>query len=85
MPGGMDDQNVQPRNVIANQQCRTRNHRLPTHFQVNAPNAQQLHGPHLHAGITLWLAQLWKPKVNGEPSHEHMPKATQQFEGCTHR
>ena len=73
------------RNVIANQQGWARNHRLPTHFQINAPNAQQLHGPHLHARITLLLAQLWKPKINGHPPYQHVPNATQQFEGCTHR
>jgi hypothetical protein len=80
----MNDQNVQPRNVIANQKRRARHNWLAANFQINAPNPQQLHGPHLHACIALLLAQLGKPKVNGEPPHQHVPKATQQFKSCTH-
>jgi hypothetical protein len=80
----MNDQNVEPRNVIADQQGRARHYWRAAHLEVDAPNAQELHGPHLHARIALLLAQLGKPKVNGEPPHQHVPKATQQFKSCTH-
>jgi len=38
----------------------------------------------LNPRLALLGCELGKPKINGDPTHQDMPKTSQQFDGCAH-
>ena len=75
----MNDQNVEPGDVVGHHERRSVDHRLAQHPQMDAPQRQKLQRPDLHAHFPLLGAQLWKAQVNGPHAHEHVPQAAQEF------
>ena len=53
VPRCVDDQNVEPRNVVGHHERWPTDHRLAQHFEVNAPQRQKLQGPGLHTHFPL--------------------------------
>ena len=75
---GMHDHDVQPGNMVADQQGGSLLMRLPLGVQFNAPKLQQPLGPGLHRLLALGFRPSWKTHPHRPPAAQHMGRPAHQ-------